>query len=92
MAIVLHELSDVTVEGFLLLEYKLFSSHAPKGSGCCLYTVLSIGFSIFYQKKSSILQMGWVFFFFLRKNTVLLAARVRAPLHAPVTVNDARPL
>lgn len=91
MAIVLHKLWDVTVEGFLLFECKLFSSHAPKGSGSCPYAVLSIGFSIFYQKSHpSCKWAGCVFF--LRKNTVLLAACVRAPLHAPVTVNDARPL
>lgn len=86
--IVFDKLWDIAIEGFLLLQYKLFSSHALKSSGSCLFTVLCVEFSLFYQKSHPSCKWAGLF---LRKNTVLLAARVHAPQHAPVTVNDARP-
>lgn len=78
MAIVLHKLWDVTVEGFLLLEYKLFSSHAPKGSGSCPYTLLSIGFSIFYQKSHPSCKWAGCVFFSQEKHSSSGSLRARS--------------
>lgn len=81
---------DVAIEGIHLLEYNWFNSHPPKNSVSDLFPVfLSIEFLLFYQKSHPSCKRAGVFS--QERHSSSGSPHMHAPLHAPVTVNDARP-
>lgn len=81
---------DVAIEGIHLLEYNWFNSHPPKNSVSDLFPVfLSIEFLLFYPKSHPSCKRAGVFS--QERHSSSGSPHMHAPLHAPVTVNDARP-